>query len=45
MRPDGGVLHLRNATSRTPIVSPGAASLLLAWTEANGIVRYAVQPW
>jgi len=45
MQPESGVLRIRNATSRTPIVSPGAASVLFAWTEANGAVRYAVQSW
>jgi hypothetical protein len=45
MRAIGGVVHLRNATSRTTIVSPGASSVLLSWTDVDDGVRYAVQPW
>jgi hypothetical protein len=45
MRADGGVVRIRNATSRTTIVSPGAAGVLFAWTEDRGNVRYAVNPW
>jgi hypothetical protein len=45
MQPESGVIRIRNATSRTTIVSPGAVSVLLAWTEADGVVRYAVAPW
>lgn len=45
MTPAGGVLRLRDATSRTTVVSPGDASVLFAWTEAHGTVRYAVVRW
>lgn len=45
MQPEGGVFRLRDSTSRTPIVSAGAASVLFAWTEASAVVRYAVQSW
>ena len=45
MTPEGGILRLRDATSRTTLVSPGDRSVLFAWTEAHGTVRYAVVPW
>ncbi|HEY2745080.1 MAG TPA: hypothetical protein VGL86_10675 [Polyangia bacterium] len=45
MRVQGGVTRIRNATSRTTIVSPGAAAVLLAWSEAGGVVRYGLAPW
>ena len=45
MRATGGFLRIRDATSRTTIVSPGASSLLLAWTVGRGAVRYAVTDW
>ena len=45
MQPESGIVRIRNATSRTTIVSPGASSVLFAWTEGDGVVRYAVFPW
>ncbi|HEX9104633.1 MAG TPA: hypothetical protein VF997_20625 [Polyangia bacterium] len=46
MRARGGVVRIRFATCRTPIVSAGPVSVLLAWTEgASGAVRYALVPW
>jgi hypothetical protein len=45
MRPESGVVRIRHATSRTTIVSPGGTSVLLAWTEGDGVVRYALYPW
>ena len=45
MRAEGGVVRIRNSSSRTTIVSPGSAGVLLAWTEDRGTVRYAVETW
>ena len=45
MSGDGGFVRLRGATSRTTVVSPGAAGVLLAWTGEGGTVRYTVLGW
>ena len=45
MSAEGGVTRIRNAASRTTIVSPGAMSVLLAWSEAGGVVRYGIVAW
>lgn len=45
MRAASGLVHIRNATSRTTIVSPGASSVLLVWMEARDAVRYSVNAW
>jgi len=45
MQPASGVVRLAHATSRTTIVSPGEQSLLLAWTESDGAVRYSIVQW
>jgi hypothetical protein len=44
MQPTSGIVRLAHATSRTTIVSPGEGSLLLAWTESDG-VRYSIVQW
>jgi hypothetical protein len=45
MAPTSGLYRIRNSTSRTPIVSLSGSGVLLAWTEANGVVRYALVRW
>jgi hypothetical protein len=45
MQPESGIVRIRHATSRTTIVSPGGSSVLFAWTEGDGVVRYAVVRW
>lgn len=45
MRPGGGVVRLRGASSRSTVTSAGPTSVLLAWTEGRSTVRYALVPW
>lgn len=45
MRATASVLRIRDAASRTTIVSPGSRSVLLAWMQGRDAVRYSVNPW
>lgn len=45
MRADGGLVRIRNGTSRATIVSPGESGVLFSWTGDGGSVHFAVHPW